>query len=139
MLDSVKLMQFMGPAQSSPLERSSRAGEQHAAQLPGQLSSIGPSFRDLLDASLRSPGGLKFSQHAMQRLESRGISLGAGEVSALEGAVQQAAAKGSRDSLVLGDKYALLVNVPSRTVVTALDQQALAEGVVTNIDSAVWL
>lgn len=139
MLDGIKLMQFMGPAASNAAERAGRVQEQTAARLPGQLTGSEPDFRSLLDAGLRSAGGVKFSAHALQRLESRGIKLGAQEVQALEGAVQQAAAKGSRDSLVMGEKYALLVNVPSRTVVTALDQQGLRDGVVTNIDSAVWL
>ncbi|MCC7479860.1 hypothetical protein IT575_15580 [bacterium] len=132
-------MQFMGPAAGGAIERNRPLHEQQAARLPGQLTGPEQNFRSLLDNSLRSAGGLKFSAHALQRLESRGIRLGAQEVQALEGAVQQAASKGSRDSLVLGEKYALLVNVPSRTVVTALDQQGLREGVVTNIDSAVWL
>lgn len=104
-----------------------RAGDQHL------------SFRALLDETLRTAGGVKFSAHAMRRLESRGISLGTAEVSAIEGAVDRAAAKGSRDSLVLSERFAIVVNVPSRTVVTAFDQQGLSENVVTNIDSAVFV
>lgn len=97
------------------------------------------SFRALLDETLRTSGGVKFSAHAVRRLESRGIRLGAAEVSAIEGAVDRAAAKGSRDSLVLSERFAMVVNVPSRTVVTAFDQQGLSENVVTNIDSAVFV
>lgn len=97
------------------------------------------SFRQLLDETLRTQGGVKFSAHALKRLESRGIALGSPQVSAVEAAVERAAAKGSRDSLLLGRGHALVVNIPSRTVITALDQQQLAEQVVTNIDSAVWV
>jgi len=99
----------------------------------------GLSFRTLLDETLRTTGGVKFSAHAMRRLESRGISLGAAEVSAIEDAVDRAAAKDSRDSLVLSDNFAMVVNVPSRTDVTAFDQDGLRDNVVTNIDSAVFV
>jgi flagellar operon protein len=108
------------------------------APLPGMPGST-VSFRQLLDDTLRTQGGVKFSAHALKRLESRGISLSPPEVSAVEQAVDRAAAKGSRDSLLLGQQFAMVVNVPSRTVITALDQQQLSENVVTNIDSAVWV
>lgn len=115
-----------------------------APRLPGTVlapqSAVGqPSFRQLLDETLRTAGGVKFSAHAVKRLESRGIALGPKEVTALEDAVSRAAAKGSRDSLVLGPRYAMVVNVPSRTVITAFDQAGLSENVVTNIDSAVFV
>jgi flagellar operon protein len=109
------------------------------ATLPGASTAQGQAFRQLLDESLRTVGGVKFSAHAMKRLESRGISLGAQEVSAIEDAVGRAAAKGARDSLVLSEHYAMVVNIPSRTVVTAFDKQGLNENVVTNIDSAVFV
>ena len=97
------------------------------------------SFRQLLDQTLRTTGGVKFSAHAMTRMESRGINLTSDDVTALEGAVDRAAVKGARDSLVLANAYALVVNVPTRTVITAFDQQGLRENVVTNIDSAVFI
>jgi flagellar operon protein len=104
-----------------------------------QLDAQGLAFRQLLDESLRTEGGVKFSAHAMKRLESRGIRLGPQDVSAIEDAVGRAAAKGARDSLVLSGSYAMVVNIPSRTVVTAFDQQGLRDNVVTNIDSAVFV
>lgn len=120
-------------------------GQSIAARTPGagrtaaQADGSGPGFRQLLDESLRSLGGVKFSAHAVKRLESRGIHLGPRDVSAIEDAVRRAAAKGARDSLLLSDAYAMVVNVPSRTVVTALDQQALHDSVITNIDTAVFV
>jgi flagellar operon protein len=106
---------------------------------PAPLPQGEVAFRQLLDETLRTQGGVKFSAHALKRLESRGIALGAPEVNAVEQAVERAAAKGSRDSLLLGRDYAMVVNIPSRTVITALDKQQLSEQVVTNIDSAVWV
>ena len=51
----------------------------------------------------------------------------------------RAAAKGARSSLVLMDKAALVVSVPNRTVITAVDKAALKENIFTNIDSAMIL
>lgn len=110
-----------------------------APAVPAQVAGEGLTFRQMLDDSLRTTGGVKFSAHAVRRLESRGISLQPTDVAAIENAVDRAAAKGARDSLVLGERYAMVVNVPSRTVVTAFDQQGLRENVVTNIDSAVFV
>ena len=107
-------------------------------QRSGSAAS-GQAFRALLDDSLRSSGGTKFSVHALRRMESRGIGLAQSEISSIESALDRAAAKGVKDSLVLGGDYALVVNVPSRTVVTVLDPQALSEHVVTSIDSAVFV
>ena len=50
---------------------------------------------------------------------------------------QQAKEKGINESLVLVDSLAFIVNVPSRTVVTAMDQTETKSNVFTNIDGAV--
>ena len=55
----------------------------------------------------------------------------------LNGAVQRAAGKGSRDALVLMDDLAMVVSITNRTVVTVVDKESLKQNVFTNIDSAV--
>lgn len=82
---------------------------------------------------------LKFSQHAEQRLEQRGIVLTADQLNRISGAVEKAAAKGAKDSLVLFRDIAMIVNVPNRTVVTAIDGSSMNEHVFTQIDSAVFI
>ncbi|MFR4382765.1 MAG: flagellar protein, partial [Roseburia sp.] len=42
-----------------------------------------------------------------------------------------------KESLVVVDSLAFIVNVPSRTVVTAMDQNESENNVFTNIDGAV--
>src|SRR5947199_173471 len=54
-----------------------------------------------------------------------------------DAAVQRAAAKGARESVVLVDGTAFVVSVRNRTVITAVDAQHMREHVFTNIDSAV--
>jgi flagellar operon protein len=102
----------------------------------GKPAPGGPSFGDVLSAKL-NPTPLRFSGHALQRIERRGISVDEATLSRLDGGVQRAAAKGSRDSLVLVDETAFVVSVPNRTVITAVDREHMREQVFTNIDSAV--
>jgi flagellar operon protein len=80
---------------------------------------------------------LKFSNHAIERMQSRGISYSPQDLNRLSEAVQKAAAKGSKDTLVLMDQSALIVSVKNSTVVTVMDKNALKENVFTNIDSTI--
>ncbi|MHB1419359.1 MAG: TIGR02530 family flagellar biosynthesis protein [Bacillota bacterium] len=80
---------------------------------------------------------LKFSQHAQQRIDARNISLGPKEMERLNQAVEKAAQKGARESLVLMDQMAFVVSVPNKTVITAVDGPSIKDNVFTNIDSAV--
>ncbi|MRN54862.1 TIGR02530 family flagellar biosynthesis protein [Paenibacillus monticola] len=80
---------------------------------------------------------LKFSNHAAKRLEQRGIELGSGELEQISSAVDKAAAKGSKESLILMKDMALIVSVQNRTVVTAMDGSSMKDNVFTQIDSAV--
>jgi len=90
------------------------------------------SFKELLNANQ-----LKFSHHAEVRMQQRGITLVPEQLGQIVNAIEQAEAKGAKDSLVLYRGIAMIVNVPSRTVVTAMDGNSLAGNVFTQIDSAV--
>ncbi len=80
---------------------------------------------------------LKFSKHAVNRLSDRNIYLTDAQNVRLENGVKQASEKGITESLVLVDSLAFIVNVPNKTVVTALDQTETNSNIFTNIDGAV--
>ncbi len=80
---------------------------------------------------------LKFSAHALQRLKDRSITVDPELTQKLNGAVDKAAAKGIRESLVITEDGAWIVSVKNRTVITALDKGAIGGSVFTNIDGAV--
>lgn len=80
---------------------------------------------------------LKFSNHAVKRLETRNIYLNESEINKINDAVSVAESKGSKDSLVMMDNTAFIVNVPNRTVVTALPVSE-SSNIFTNIDSVVF-
>jgi len=82
---------------------------------------------------------LNFSKHASQRLHSRGIEMSEDRLTKLSDAVDKAADKGSKESLILDDSAAYVVSVPNRTVITAFDRSNLQDGVFTSIDSAIIL
>ncbi len=93
----------------------------------------GPSFSEALDQAQN----LRFSNHAQKRLQSRHIQLTDDGLARLTDAVDKAGQRGGRESLVLMDDLAFIVNVPERLVVTAVDAQNRGEGVFTQIDSVV--
>jgi flagellar operon protein len=110
------------------------------AQKPGQgagpgVPLKGPAFDEVLRQRV---GEVKFSGHALQRVERRGIDLDANNTLArLESGVDRAASKGARDSVVFVDGTAFVVSVRNKTVITAVDSEHMREHVFTNIDSAV--
>jgi flagellar operon protein len=90
------------------------------------------SFKETLGRNI-----LKFSHHAELRLAQRGIAFKPEALTKIGQAIDQAAAKGAKDSLVVYREIAMIVNVPSRTVVTAMDGNSIQGNVFTQIDSAV--
>lgn len=108
-----------------------------ASESASQQNTPRPSFDDVLQSQLGRPPTVRLSAHAQRRLVSRNINFGGEEAVRLEQAVEKAASKGSRESLILMDDLALVVNVKNRIVVTAVDANSRKENIFTNIDSVV--
>jgi flagellar operon protein len=97
-----------------------------------KLAQNGQSFQQIFKDKM-----VRFSHHAEQRLEQRGIQLEPEQMAKIESAIDKAAAKGAKDSLILFKDMAFIVNVKNRTIVTALDSSSMQDNVFTQIDSAV--
>lgn len=130
---------------------------QTPAKVKTDVGGTGPSFRDTLNkvngpgqglnpqglnqlnpqGMPKTPDAVKFSNHAIDRMRTRGITYSPDDIGRISEAVGRAAAKGSKDSLILMDESALIVSVKNNTVVTVMDKSALKENVFTNIDSTV--
>ena len=95
-------------------------------------------FTDIFNEKLKVNSELKFSKHAQLRLQSRNISLTDTQKDKISKAVAKADEKGVKDSLVLMDNLAFVVNVKSKTVITAVNSNELKDNVFTNIDGAVF-
>lgn len=90
-------------------------------------------FTDLLNEKL------KISSHAETRIRSREIPWNEGLEKRISGGVEQARAKGSREALILADGVAVIANVKSNTIITAVAFEQLKEKIFTNIDSTVFV
>ncbi len=96
------------------------------------------TFKEVLERkSTGDQEGLKFSKHAVGRLADRNIQLTREQLMRLNDGARKAEQKGIKDSLVIVDKLAFIVNVPNNTVVTAMDSTETQENIFTNINGAV--
>jgi flagellar operon protein len=96
------------------------------------------NFDSILQDKIKQDERLKFSKHAELRLQTRNIQLTDLQKEKITEAVNKAQSKGVKDSLVIMDNLAFVVNVKSRTVITAVNSGELKENVFTNIDGAVF-
>lgn len=128
MSDSMKIGHLF-PISPTPLQV-----DKSYQKAQGEMKRQGAEFHDLLQSKV-----LKFSHHAEVRMEQRGIQLKPESLSRIMNAVDEAASKGARDSLIVYKDIAMIVNVPSRTVVTAMDESGMRSNVFTQIDSAIIL
>ena len=119
------------PKQTS-IESSGKASRSEK-MVPGEFDRVFDQALEL--GQVRQP--LKFSAHAVQRLNDRKISFDPETMGRINMAIDKAAAKGIEDSLVLTNGAALIVNVKNRTVITAMDKNSLSGNVFTNIDGAI--
>jgi len=94
-----------------------------------------PSFNDVLNQKVAERSKLKFSAHAMKRMDQRDMHPSQIELERLNEGFEKARAKGAQSSLILVDEMAYVVSVKNETVITALDREAAQGNVFSNIDS----
>lgn len=99
----------------------------------GGADGFAAAFRQALASQ---PGaGVKVTAHAAARMSERGMVWSETLGNQLSAAIDELGQKGARDSLIMLDEAAFVVNVPSRTLVTALDIGEMQNRIVTKIDS----
>ena len=102
------------------------------------LPSKGVSFEEIWKQKTgEAEVELRFSKHAANRLADRQLTLSKEQLNRLTEGAKKAGEKGIRESLVMVDQLAFIVNVPNNTVITAMDQSQANENIFTNIDGAV--
>lgn len=95
------------------------------------------SFDDILRRIEKKGSQLKFSKHAVERMEIRNIKLNKEDLKNIENAVSKAESKGVKEALILLKDTAFIISVKNKTVITTVTQEQLKENVFTNIDGAV--
>jgi flagellar operon protein len=113
---------------------------QNTPLAPGSQKSNQTSgdFGKILQDKISEKSEVKFSKHAEMRLQTRNINLTQAQKDKISNAVDRAEAKGVKESLVVMDNLAFVVNVKNRTVITAVNSNELKDNVFTNIDGAVF-
>lgn len=98
-------------------------------------------FNNLLKETIESQQseGIKLSVHAAKRLQDRNMDVDGAELKKIQSGIDKLALKGGNDSLLITSKGAYIVDVPKRTIVTAIDKDSISENVFTKIDSTVIL
>lgn len=91
------------------------------------------TFREVLESVNNKE--LIFSKHANERLVSRNIDLSETQLQRLQNGTRKAGEKGIKESLVMVDNLAFIVNIRNNTVITAVNENE--DKVFTNIDGAV--
>lgn len=146
--DTVMYPQISQVGPQARTESAATKGESKAKAVPGEFEKVYAKEVDKKAESSQSSKtngkdlsevkqSLKFSSHAAQRLKDRKIQLDPSMMAKVSNAVDLAETKGLEDTLVLTPNAALIVNVPNRTVITALDKGSYQGNVFTNIDGAV--
>lgn len=95
------------------------------------------TFQQVLTSKVEQAGQLKFTKHASERLGRRDITISDEQMQRLEDGARRAGEKGIKESLVLVDSLAFIVNTRQNTVITAMNQAETSENIYTNIDGAV--
>ena len=120
----------MNELQEQYLKRSTKTTE--------QVNSEGLSFEEIWRKKTgETDTELRFSKHAANRLADRNITLSDNQLNRLTEGAKKAGEKGIKETLVMVDQLAFIVNVPNNTVITAMDQTQANENIFTNIDGAV--
>lgn len=95
------------------------------------------SFEEVLHQVNKSNSEIKFSKHAVQRMDNRNINLNKAEVEKLQNALDKAEDKGIKEALILMGNKAFIASVKSKTIITTTYSTTMQDKVFTNIDGAV--
>ncbi|SHJ05715.1 flagellar operon protein [Lutispora thermophila DSM 19022] len=95
------------------------------------------NFENILNDKIQQQGSIKFSKHAQERLISRNVKLTQKDIESIDKAVEKAAKKGVKDTLIILGGTALIANVKSKTIITAATEESLKDNIFTNIDGAI--
>ena len=104
-----------------------------------QRQNVTPNqgFDSLLQQQIYRQTEVKFSKHALDRLQSRNIKLTKEDISKINDAVNKAAEKGVKEALIIMGSTALVTSIKNKTVITAATEENLKNNVFTNIDGAI--
>jgi flagellar operon protein len=103
----------------------------------GQRITPSQGFDSILQQQINQQTEVKFSKHALDRLQARNIKLTKEDIGKINEAVNKAAEKGVKEALIIMGSTALVTSIKNKTVITAATEENLKSNVFTNIDGAI--
>ncbi|NLW39410.1 MAG: flagellar protein [Tissierellia bacterium] len=94
-------------------------------------------FESVLQQIQNRDSEIKFSKHAINRMDHRDMTLSKEELQRLETGFNKAEEKGVKDALILMGDKAFIASIKNKTVITTVSKEHLKDNVFTNIDGAV--
>ncbi|MBC86232.1 MAG: hypothetical protein CL677_03545 [Bdellovibrionaceae bacterium] len=136
--NSIKSGKLGGLGQSpSPLKPGNAGEFKEALNNANEVAKKSSSLSVGSSEAMSKPRVLEFSSHAVERMRSRGIHFSPDQMNKIEGAHSKAKEKGAKETLILTDNAALIVNVKNDKIVTVMDKAGMKDNVFTKIDSTV--
>ena len=120
----------------------------HIKQLENRLINSSPinssykkteqkNFEEILGRAQRQNDEIKFSKHAITRMNTRDIALSNEEMDRLKSGFNRAEEKGVKDAIILMGDKAFIASIKNKTIITTVNKEQLKNNVFTNIDGAV--
>lgn len=95
------------------------------------------NFEEIFHRIQKQENQIKFSKHALDRMEDRNIDLSTNEMDRLKYGFDKAKEKGVKDALILMGDKAFIASINNKTIITTVNKEQLKDNVFTNIDGAV--
>lgn len=95
------------------------------------------NFEEVLEQVKNKDENIKFSKHALNRMDNREISLSNEDIGRLKHGFDKAEEKGVKDALILMGDKAFIASIKNKTIITTVNKEQLKDNVFTNIDGAV--
>ena len=104
----------------------------------GELKEFNNILKDEI-GKRNSEQGIHLSLHAARRIRDRQLEVDNEEYVKLREGIDRLRDKGGRESLIVTDRAAYIVDVDKNKIVTAIDKNNLGENVFTKIDSTLFI
>lgn len=98
-----------------------------------KTDSTNSSFKTILNEAITEKKEVNISNHAIQRMNERGIRLNNKDIDNLNTAINELEEKGAKESLILYKDLAFIASITNRTIITSMNNSEVS--IVTNIDS----
>ena len=122
------------------IKRSQYSTPKKTNAIPTNVETFNNFLKKKINSNQASDdSGVRLSGHAKKRLEERNINLDGNEFLKIRDGIDKLKEKGGKDSLIVTNQAAYIVDVDNQTVVTAMDKKDMAENVFTKIDSTLFI